>query len=83
MSLTIVTLTNLSNTQADASSIITTVYYAFELNFFASIGASQIQIRDPLFNFIFAFEKLSNLQTLREWIEICRQARDQCQDGYE
>ena len=47
MSLTIVTLANLSNTQADASSIITTVDNAFELNFFASIRACQIQIRDP------------------------------------
>ena len=58
MSLTIVTLANLSNTQADASSIITTVYDAFELNFFASIGACQIQIRDPSLNFIFVLNRL-------------------------
>ena len=83
MSLTMVTLTNLSNTQAYASSIITTVYYAFELNFFASIGACQIQIRNSLFNFIFAFKKRSNLQTLCERIKISRYARDQSQYRYQ
>ena len=57
-----------------------TAHDTFKQNLLTSIGTCDIQIWNPKFILKSADDKnLENLQTLSEWIEISRQARDQGQ----